>query len=54
MLMSVERGLAMFNPFFSELRYPQALKQLEGIGPDDVVVLDALVDVIKPWVQCIP
>lgn len=54
MPMSVEQGLAMFNPFFSELRYPQALNQLEGIGPDDVVVLDALVNVIEPFVQCVP
>ncbi len=48
---TINSGLAMFDPFFSELRYPQELQELEGIGPDDVVVLDALVEVLLPFVS---
>ena len=40
--MDIETGLAVFDPFFSELRYPQQLKELDGISPDDVRLLDAL------------
>jgi hypothetical protein len=52
--MTVERGFAMFDPFFSELRYPQALRKLEGVGPDDVVVLDALVAALRPFITIAP
>jgi hypothetical protein len=50
MPMTIGAGFAMFDPFFSELRYPQQLKDLEGIGPDDVKVLNALVKALLPFV----
>jgi hypothetical protein len=33
MPMTIEAGFALFDPFFSELRYPQELKKLGGCGP---------------------
>jgi len=45
----IERGLNIFDPFFSELRYPQQLNRLQGIGPDDGRMLDALVDELLPF-----
>ncbi len=49
--LTIESAFAMFDPFFSELRYPGELEELDGIGPDDVHVLDALVDVLTPFVD---
>lgn len=49
--MMIETGLAVFDPFFWELRYPQQLKELDGIGPDDVRLLDALVAEIMPFAR---
>jgi hypothetical protein len=37
-----ETGLAFFDPFFSELRYPQDLKK-SGVSPDLRFLLDALI-----------
>jgi hypothetical protein len=50
MPMTVEDGLAMFQPFFDELRYPHEKELMEGIGQDEVIVLNALVAAIKPFV----
>lgn len=49
--LTIENAFAMFDPFFFELRYPGELEELDGIGPDDVRVLDALVDVLMPFVD---
>jgi hypothetical protein len=35
-------GCALFDPFFSELRHPQKLKKLGGVGEDEKFVLDVL------------
>ena len=48
MPMTVEAGFALFDPFFSELRYPQELKKLEGVGKDERFVLDELVLRLQP------
>jgi hypothetical protein len=47
--LTIERGLEIFDPYFSELRYPQQLNKLQGIGPDDVRMLDAIVDKLLPF-----
>jgi hypothetical protein len=47
---TINSALALFDPFFSELRYPGQLKQVDGIGPDDVRILDALVAELRPFV----
>ncbi len=49
-VLTVESAFAMFDPFFFELRYPQTLDELDGIGPDDVRVLDSLVKILSPFV----
>jgi hypothetical protein len=49
--MKIETGLAVFDPFFWELRYPQQLRDLDGIGPDDVRLLDALVAEVMPFAR---
>jgi hypothetical protein len=52
MPMTLGEGLAVFNPFFEELRYPQELEKLEGVGPSDVVILDGIVAAIQPFYAC--
>lgn len=46
---TIENGLDIFDPFFSELRYPQQLNRLQGIGPDDGRMLDAIVEELLPF-----
>ena len=46
---TIEGGLAIFDPYFSELRYPQQLDKLQGIGPDDLRMLDAIVQELLPF-----
>jgi hypothetical protein len=41
--MMVKEGLAIFDPFFSELRYPQEMKNCDGLGGEHKELLDALV-----------
>jgi len=48
MPMQVVAGFKVFDPFFSELRYPQDLKKLGGIGQDKKFVLDELVLRLQP------
>jgi hypothetical protein len=43
-------GFALFDPFFSELRYPQDLKKC-GVSPDLRFVLDALVLRLRPFLS---
>jgi hypothetical protein len=46
---TIENGLDIFDPFFSELRYPQQLNRLQGIGQDDGRMLDAIVEELLPF-----
>jgi hypothetical protein len=46
--LTVEQGFEMFNPFFSELRYPQELT-VGGVGEDDIIPLDELVKRLEPF-----
>jgi hypothetical protein len=50
--LTVKAGLEFFNPFFSELRYPQELKKLGSVGEDDQFVLNELVARLQPFVKC--
>jgi hypothetical protein len=43
MPMTLRAGFALFDPFSSELRYPQELKKLGGVCEDEKLVLDVLV-----------
>jgi hypothetical protein len=51
--MSLERGFAVFDPFFFELRYPGELVDMDCVGPDDVLMFQCLVDAIKPFLKSI-
>jgi hypothetical protein len=51
MPMTVEAGFALFDPFFSELRYPQEFKTLGGVSHDEKLVLDELVLRLQPYVD---
>jgi hypothetical protein len=42
--MSLERGFAVFDPFFFELRYPGEFVEVDSVGPDDVLMFQCLVD----------
>ena len=42
------QGFELFNPFFSELRYPQELT-MGGVGEGDKIVLDELVKNLEPF-----
>jgi hypothetical protein len=52
--MTLERGFAIFDPFFFELRYPQELLDLDGVGPDDVIMFESLVEALEPFLKTIP
>jgi hypothetical protein len=41
--LTIEKGLEIFGPFFTELRYPQELKNVEGLGFEHKWLLDALI-----------
>lgn len=49
--MSLERGLAVFDPFFFELRYPGELVELDGVGPEEVLMFQCLVDAVRPFLK---
>jgi len=49
--MSIQAGLELFDPFFSEMRYPQALDKFESLGPDDIVLLSLLFSEIEPFAR---
>lgn len=51
MPMTMREAFAMFDPFFSELRYPQELKNMEGVGEEERLVLDELVARLKPFLS---
>lgn len=44
---TVEQAFEIFNPFFSELRYPQELT-MGGVGEDDRLPLDELIGRLQP------
>jgi hypothetical protein len=46
-----EQGFALFDPFFSELRYPQELKTMGGVGEDDKLPLEELVEKLDPFLE---
>jgi hypothetical protein len=41
----------VFNPFFSELRYPQELSKLDGVGETDKLPLAELVAHLQPFLE---
>jgi hypothetical protein len=45
--MAVEEGLSIFDPFFSELRYPQEMKTVDGPGGEHELLLDSLVGELR-------
>jgi len=47
--LTLEQGFAIFDPFFSELRYPQELKKMEGVGEQEKPLLDELVGRLQPF-----
>lgn len=49
--LTLEAGFALFDPFFFERRYPQELVALDGLGPDDVLIFDSLVDSLGPYLK---
>jgi len=51
MPMTVRAGFVLFDPFFSELRYPQELKKLGSVGEDEKLVLDVLVARLQPFLN---
>lgn len=46
--MTIKEGLGVFDPFFSELRYPQEMKNCDGLGGEHKELLDALVAELRP------
>ena len=49
--LTVEQALAMFDPFFSELRYPQELKNISGFGEHELYILEGLVSRLVPFIK---
>jgi hypothetical protein len=48
--LTVEGALEIFDPYFSEIRYPSPIEKLDGIGPAYGVLLDKLVERLLPFV----
>ena len=51
MPMTLRAGFALFDPFFSELRYPQELKKRGEVGEEEKLVLDVLVARLQPFLS---
>jgi hypothetical protein len=49
--LTLEQGFAVFDPFFTELRYPRELTKVEEIGAEERVLLDELVQHIQPFLK---
>lgn len=45
--MIVEEGLVIFDPFFSELRYPQEMTAVDNLGTEHERLLDSLVSELR-------
>jgi|SRR5580658_6538354 hypothetical protein len=45
--MTLREGLNIFDPFFSELRYPRAMEKVEGLGEEHGRLLDSLVTELR-------
>jgi hypothetical protein len=45
--MTIAEGLQIFEPFFSELRYPQEMMKVAGLGYEEKLLLDALVTELR-------
>jgi hypothetical protein len=45
--MTIEEGLSIFDPFFRELRYPQEINKVDGIGEEHKRLLDSLVSELR-------
>ena len=50
--MTLKDALAMFDPFFTELRYPHEMEKLESVGPTDVIMLNAVISELSPLAEC--
>jgi hypothetical protein len=48
---TIEQGFELFDPFFSEVRYPQELKTMGGVGEDDKLPLAELVKTLEPFLE---
>jgi|SRR5579863_4599975 len=48
MFLTVERGFEIFDPFFTELRYPTELTNVECLGPEHKIILEELVSRLRP------
>jgi hypothetical protein len=48
-LLTVELGFEIFDPFFSELRYPGELTKVECLGAEHKIILEELVTRLRPF-----
>jgi hypothetical protein len=51
MTMTIREAFALFDPFFWELRYPRESPNVEGVGPEEAAILDALVERLKAFLN---
>ena len=49
--LTVEQAFATFDPFFSELRYPQELRTIAGFGEHELYILEELVSRLAPFIK---
>lgn len=47
-------GLAVFDAYFDELRYPQAVKKVEELGQEEGILLSRLMGCIRPFAAPLP
>ena len=47
-------NLAVFDAYHDELRYPQAVKQVQELGADEGILLSGLMESIRPYAAPLP
>jgi hypothetical protein len=50
---TIGEGLRFFDPYFSELRYPQKITR-GGVSKDHGIILDAIVKELRPFLAAVP
>jgi hypothetical protein len=50
---TIGEGLKFFDPYFSELRYPQKITT-GGVGKDHGIILNAIVKELRPFLAAVP
>jgi len=51
---TLKDDLAVFNAYHDELRYPQAVERVQGLGAEEGILLSGLMKCIRPFAAPLP